>query len=249
MKSLKERLERLVTRTREASPLADRAWFAIMHFVRAGGSRQAAATTYFAFLSFFPVLALAFFAVGLIARVYPDAKGNLETAIESFFPGIIGPDGADVRSASSSPMPVAVGIIGLVGVLYAGLGWLSGHARCALGHARHRARGSTQLPRRQAARPDDARAARRHAHRLGRAEQRGERLQLQARRVARVRPRQPVAVATALAARHRAGDRRDEPALPHPLPDPRPSGDRTEVPVAGRPSGCGALRGPEVGCR
>ena len=33
--------------------------------------------TYFAFLSFFPILALAFFVVGYIAQVYPDAQNNL----------------------------------------------------------------------------------------------------------------------------------------------------------------------------
>ena len=36
--------------------------------------------TYFAFLSFFPILALAFFVVGSVAAVFPDAQDNLVTA-------------------------------------------------------------------------------------------------------------------------------------------------------------------------
>ena len=46
--------------------------------------------TYFGFLSFFPILALAFAAVGLIAGAYPDASDALVDAIDQVFPGMIG---------------------------------------------------------------------------------------------------------------------------------------------------------------
>ena len=47
------------------------------HYGEVRASQQAGAVTYFAFLSFFPILALAFFVVGQIAKVYPDAQDDL----------------------------------------------------------------------------------------------------------------------------------------------------------------------------
>ena len=46
------------------------------HYGDVKGGLQAGAVTYFAFLSFFPILALAFFVVGLLSQVYPDARGR-----------------------------------------------------------------------------------------------------------------------------------------------------------------------------
>ena len=60
------------------------------HYGRVGASQQAGAATYFAFLSFFPILALAFFAVGWIAHVYPGARHALHQAINNVLPGLIG---------------------------------------------------------------------------------------------------------------------------------------------------------------
>src|SRR3954468_5634783 len=60
------------------------------HYGETKAGQQAGAVTYFGFLSVFPVLALAFFVVGWIAKVYPDAQDNLVTAIQSMFPGLIG---------------------------------------------------------------------------------------------------------------------------------------------------------------
>lgn len=49
----------------------------VEHFGSVKGNLQAGAVTYFAFLSFFPILALAFFVIGYVAKVYPEAQGNL----------------------------------------------------------------------------------------------------------------------------------------------------------------------------
>lgn len=95
-------------------------------------SLLAAATTYFAFLSFFPILALAFAGVGFASQVFPSARESLETALSELLPGMIG-DGPrqlsvdDIRAASGA----AAGL-GLVTVLYSGTGWISG-MRTALG--------------------------------------------------------------------------------------------------------------------
>ena len=48
----------------------------VQHYGNVKGSLQAGAATYFAFLSFFPILALAFFAIGWVAQVYPDARAT-----------------------------------------------------------------------------------------------------------------------------------------------------------------------------
>ena len=62
----------------------------VQHYGDVKGGLQAGAVTYFAFLSLFPILALAFFAVGLLSQVYPDARANLIEAINGVLPGLIG---------------------------------------------------------------------------------------------------------------------------------------------------------------
>lgn len=115
MTSPKERLEQL----RARRPLVDHAVRMIQHYGEVKGSLQAGAVTYFAFLSFFPVLALSFFVVGYVSAVYPDARDVLVTALEGLFSGV------DLDLSAFEDGAGAAGIIGLAGVLYAGLGWLS----------------------------------------------------------------------------------------------------------------------------
>ena len=82
--------------------------------------------TYFAFLSFFPIMAIAFFVVGYLARFYPAARDDMVTAIQQVLPQIVGTKrGRDLagqgrerrrrgrRDRSRS-------------LLYSGLGWLAG---------------------------------------------------------------------------------------------------------------------------
>lgn len=110
---------------RESSPLLDHLIRMIEHYGSVNGSALAAAVTYFAFLSFFPIIALAFAVIGFVSKAYPNADDDLITAIGDVLPGIIGgPDGLDLTTFQDN----APGIfsIGLVLALYAGLGWLSG---------------------------------------------------------------------------------------------------------------------------
>jgi membrane protein len=95
------------------------------HYSRVGASQQAGAATYFGFLSIFPILALAFFVVGWIARVYPDARHALHQAINDVLPGLIGSGHGQISLAEVQHAAGAAGLFGLVGVLYSGLGWLS----------------------------------------------------------------------------------------------------------------------------
>jgi membrane protein len=125
MASLKERLSDRLTRLRERRPLVDHVLRMQEHYSAVKAGQQAGAVTYFGFLSFFPILALAFAAVGWISQVYPDARDTTIEAIQSIFPGMIGNrEGqlslADIEGAAGA----AVGF-GVLGVAYAGLGWLS----------------------------------------------------------------------------------------------------------------------------
>jgi membrane protein len=95
------------------------------HYGETKASQQAGAVTYFGFLSVFPVLALAFFVVGWVSKVFPDAQDTLVKAIGEMFPGIIGGDKSQIQLKDIEDAAGTVGLIGLVGVLYSGLGWLS----------------------------------------------------------------------------------------------------------------------------
>lgn len=118
-------VRRRLEAARERWPLLDHAIRAVRHYNGVDGSQHAGGVTYFAFLSVFPVLALAFFAVGWIARVYPDANDALVEAIGDVLPGIIGSRDNEISLSEIEDAGRIVGPIGLAGVLYAGLGWLS----------------------------------------------------------------------------------------------------------------------------
>jgi membrane protein len=122
--AVKARVEAL----RERSSLVDHVMAMVEHYGRVQGSLLAGAVTYFGFLSFFPLLALGFAVVGYVSNAYPDARDHLVTAIEQVFPNIVSENGAgstislrDIENARA-----ATGIIGFIGVLYSGLGWVSG---------------------------------------------------------------------------------------------------------------------------
>ena len=101
------------------------AWFD--HLCRAGGRYRrlqgdlmAAGVTYFVFLGLFPVLLLAASIIGLILSGNSLLQAELYDAIRSAFPGSAGREIVrELRRAVDSAG--FVGLIGLVGVLYAGL--------------------------------------------------------------------------------------------------------------------------------
>ena len=121
MASVKERLAEI----RERRPFLDHLLRMQEHYGDAKGGQQAGAITYFGFLSFFPIMALAFFAVGWVAKVYPDAQDALLTGIQDVLPGIVGQGDNEISLTEIQDSAGTVGVIGLAGVLFAGLGWLS----------------------------------------------------------------------------------------------------------------------------
>jgi membrane protein len=123
--SVRGRISGRVRRIRERRPLVDHAVRTFEHYGEVKGNLQAGAVTYFAFLSFFPILALAFAVIGYVARIYPDAQADLTKAITQVLPGIVGEGPGEISLDSIEDSAGTVGLIGLIGVLYSGLGWLS----------------------------------------------------------------------------------------------------------------------------
>ena len=128
----KERVAERMAAARDRWPVLDHAVRTQQHYIRVSAGSQAGAVTYFAFLSLFPLLALAFFVVGYIARYFPRAQDNLVEGIGRVLPGMIGPARGQISLDEIERAAATVGIIGLVTLVYSGLGWLSG-MRKALG--------------------------------------------------------------------------------------------------------------------
>lgn len=125
MASLQERVTARVADVRRRRPLVDHLVRMQEHYGATRASQQAGAVTYYAFLAFFPLLALSFFSVGLVSEVWPDANRNLRLAIDSILPGIIGQDEGQVSLQDIRTFRGWAAVLGLAGVLYTGLGWLS----------------------------------------------------------------------------------------------------------------------------
>jgi membrane protein len=112
---------------RERWPLLDHAIRAYRHMEKVQGTMLAGAVTYFGYLSFFPILVIAFAVVTYVAYVVPDARNVLVTTLESVFPGLIGDgQGAVINIDQFDPRHAgAVGFVALLGLAYSGLGWIS----------------------------------------------------------------------------------------------------------------------------
>ncbi|MGH3544518.1 MAG: YihY/virulence factor BrkB family protein, partial [Mycobacteriales bacterium] len=96
-------------------------WFG--HVVRAGvryneakGDRLAAALTYRSFLAVFPVLLLAFSVLGFVLQGNPEATREVADYLEQNLPTL--------RVEAIAGQRLAAGIIGVIGVLFAGLSWV-----------------------------------------------------------------------------------------------------------------------------
>ncbi|MEJ7628074.1 MAG: YihY/virulence factor BrkB family protein [Nocardioidaceae bacterium] len=113
---------------RRRSRFLDHTMNMLKHYANVQGGVLAGAVTYFGFLSFFPILALAFAVVGYVANYFPEAEANLVTAIQQVFPGIVTQHGGHntISMDQIKDAKAAAGLIGFAGVLYSGLGWMSG---------------------------------------------------------------------------------------------------------------------------
>ncbi|MBC6456872.1 YihY/virulence factor BrkB family protein [Actinomadura sp. HBU206391] len=115
-----ERAVRVLRGARRRSPWFDHLSRAYERYQEHRGDRMAAAITYFGFLSFFPLLALAYALLGYVVGISEQARGYLVDAINSVLPGIA--DRLAVEQIAQAK--ATAGVIGLVGLLIIGVAWV-----------------------------------------------------------------------------------------------------------------------------
>lgn len=116
---VKEKLARLRLRW----PWLDHVIRAYGRFDADRGDRLAASLTYYAFLSVFPLIALAFSVLGYVLAGDEIAQLRFEMTLRDNFPGLIGGDrGLDVDKIVATK--AQAGLLGIAGLLFAGLGWV-----------------------------------------------------------------------------------------------------------------------------
>ncbi|KAA0022697.1 inner membrane protein YhjD [Antrihabitans cavernicola] len=120
----------MLQQQRDARPWLD-------HLVRAGSRYQgqkgdylAAGITYFTVLALFPLLMVAFSIAGFVLSRNPDLLSQARDHITENVPGSMGGQLNDLMNQAITSR-TSVGVIGLVGGLYAGLGWMA-NLRAAL---------------------------------------------------------------------------------------------------------------------
>lgn len=124
MTSRADRLKERLRAARGRRPWVDHSVRAVDRHSEVLGRQLAAAITYFGFLSFFPLMALAFALVGYLSDIYPQAQDQVVAAVESAFPSLIGTGEGQLDIQDIIDAKAGAGLIGLIGLLYAGLGWL-----------------------------------------------------------------------------------------------------------------------------
>ena len=106
---------------RDRRPFLDHLIRALGRYQADAGDRQAAAVTFFGFLSFFPILALA---TSVLSYALGDeAVGTVVREVNSYAPGLADQLGLEEILSNNTKAGVA-GLLGLVGLLYSGLGWV-----------------------------------------------------------------------------------------------------------------------------
>lgn len=101
---------------------------AYQRYSKANGSLLAGGVAYFAFFSIFPAVALAFTVFGLVLRNNPEILDQIRDAINGQLPGFVqdgnGKNGIIPISAPSGAALSVTAIVGFVGLIWAGMGWL-----------------------------------------------------------------------------------------------------------------------------
>ena len=92
------------------------------------GSLLAGGVSYFGFLSIFPIMALAFTVFGVLLRGHPQWLADIHRYLDQALPGFV-QDPQTKKGVIPLTLPggktlTAVGIVGVVGLLWGGLGWL-----------------------------------------------------------------------------------------------------------------------------
>ena len=111
----------LLAKLREKRPALDHLIRAFGRYTADAGDRQAASVTFFGFLSFFPILALATTVLSYVLG--PDAVDTVVEQVDAYAPGLA--DQLQLRDILSADRATGVaGVLSLLGLLYSGLGWV-----------------------------------------------------------------------------------------------------------------------------
>ena len=111
----------LLRRQRDRRRWLDHLVHARGHYIRVQGDLLASGVTYYVFLALFPVLLLVAAVAGLVLRNDELLEDKLISAIQEAVPGATGQDLAD-QAAGAIDSAATLGVIGLVGFLFVGLG-------------------------------------------------------------------------------------------------------------------------------
>jgi membrane protein len=101
-------------------------WAVVQTFSRAQGSLLAGSMAYYTFLSLIPLLMVAAFVIGTLARSNPEVSNAVSTAVGQLLPGVQGRDVVEQLVGAR----VAFGVFGLLSVAYAGSGFVGAMTAC-----------------------------------------------------------------------------------------------------------------------
>ncbi|MDX6197084.1 MAG: rane protein [Actinomycetota bacterium] len=118
--SLISTAKNVLSRAREKRPFLDHLIRMYGRYQADGGDRLAAAVTFYWFLSLFPILLLAISVLGFVYG--DDAREHVNNALSGYLPDqLVTTIGETLEKAKGK-----AGVIGLVGLLLSGLGWIDG---------------------------------------------------------------------------------------------------------------------------
>jgi membrane protein len=127
---LKDRVTGTLRRQRQRRPWLDHLVRAYQRYKSTNGDHLAAAITYFSFLALFPLILLGISVAGFVLANNGGLQQDLQNLIRDNVPGDVGAQLSDsVTSVIENRR--TIGLVGLLGVAFAGLGWV-GNLRTAL---------------------------------------------------------------------------------------------------------------------
>lgn len=124
MAGLKDRVTGTLRRQRARRPWLDHLIRAYKQYKDRNGDHVAAAITYFSFLALFPLILLSASVAGFVLANSKDLQDRLQKAIAENVPGSLG-DTISQAVTSVIEHRGSIGVIALLGVAYAGLGWVA----------------------------------------------------------------------------------------------------------------------------
>lgn len=101
-------------------------WAVVQTFSRAQGALLSGSMAYYIFLSLVPLLMVAAFVIGTLARSDPQISSAVSRAVAQLLPGVQGREVVDQLVGAR----VAFGILGLLSVAYAGSGFVGSMTAC-----------------------------------------------------------------------------------------------------------------------